>query len=175
MINIHKTQVIPRLAALSCLLWLLAGAGPPGGAIPLVLVQLGGASLVAESPLTSAQKYKGLGGRDGLAPGRGMLFILDSPAGITMSMRGMRFALDFIWCRGGRVVGITAQVPAGGKTRLLHSKGKVSLVLEAPAGWAQASGIKVGDPVRLKALSQPTPPALERLLDRLTVIETATE
>ncbi len=170
-----KSSLIAAVALMACLLCLPAAAGTAEPAIPLVRVQMGAAMLVAEVPLTGAQKYQGLGGRQGLAPGRGMLFIFDPPFAATMSMRGMRFALDFIWCRAGRVIGITARVPASGKPRMLHPPGKVDMVLEAPAGWASKNGVITGDPVTVSPLSQPAPQALERLLGGLAVTDTATE
>lgn len=162
-----RAWLLPSLG----LILMLLGAGPQGAGLPLVQVTLGKQTLLAEVPLSYGQKYRGLGGREGLLEGRGMLFIFQPAQRVTMSMRGMRFALDFIWGRAGRVVQITPDVPPWGAAWLLRSEREVDLVLEVPAGWSAARGVRVGDPVRVRTYGLEAPPALQRLLDRLAKTE----
>lgn len=129
-----------------------APAAKPGesGAMPVVLARLGSAEIRAEVPVTWEQRFKGLGHRDGLRPGWGMLFLFQPPVAQPMTMETMRFSLDFIWCAGGRVREIFARVShQGNPPRLITPSGPMDLVIEAPAGWAEAHGVKPGARVAL--------------------------
>ncbi|MGH2978481.1 MAG: DUF192 domain-containing protein, partial [Solirubrobacterales bacterium] len=78
----------------------------PGGAV----VTVGEASVRAEIAADEAAQQRGLSGRERLAADGGMLFLLadDSPS---FWMQGMRFPIDIVWIRNGRVVDVTADVP----------------------------------------------------------------
>jgi uncharacterized membrane protein (UPF0127 family) len=67
-------------------------------------------------------------------------------------MKGMRFSIDIIWLRDGRIVGLEANVPfeKDGNGPTLRPSELVDAVLEVPAGYAAASGWRIGDPVRLE-------------------------
>jgi hypothetical protein len=81
---------------------------------PRAVVAVGGVSVTAEVADDEASRTRGLSGRDRLDPDAGMLFLLpgDSPS---FWMKGMRFPIDIVWIKGGRVVDVTAgvQPPAG--------------------------------------------------------------
>ncbi|MFQ5988626.1 MAG: DUF192 domain-containing protein [Candidatus Methylomirabilales bacterium] len=101
---------------------------------------------------TEAEKVRGLSGRDGLEPGRGMLFVYEAPARPLMWMQGMRFPLDILWIRDGRVVGLVkeAKPPAPGEVpEVFVPSQKVQYVLEVPAGFAERYGVVPDDPVEI--------------------------
>src|SRR5687768_8240241 len=77
---------------------------------PGAQVRVGDASVRAEVADDEASRRQGLSGRERLGADEGMLFVLpgDSPS---FWMKGMRFPLDIIWIRQGRVVDISADVP----------------------------------------------------------------
>jgi uncharacterized membrane protein (UPF0127 family) len=154
-----------RAVLIALMLLGLAAAGPgpalaQGGmaqrgnaVLPAVL---GEARLELEMAETPAARYQGLSGRQGLAPGRGMALAYPYPGRWGMVMRGMLFPLDFVWVRGGAVVGVTAQVPPPrpGETPIeVGPPADVDMVLELPAGWAAAHG--VGKGARLTLSSRP--------------------
>jgi uncharacterized membrane protein (UPF0127 family) len=96
------------------------------------------------------EKVRGLSGRPGLKPGTGMLFVYDRPQPIGIWMKDMRFSLDILWIREGRVVHIERNAPpltAVGPERVYTATGE--MVLEVPAGFAADRKIKVGDSVRV--------------------------
>ena len=64
----------------------------------------------AEIADDDAERALGLGGRDRLARDAGMYFVLTSDAP-RIWMKGMRFPLDLVWIKDGRVVDVTARVP----------------------------------------------------------------
>lgn len=117
--------------------------------------------VVGETPLTvdlarsPAETSLGLGFRNGLAEGTGMLFIFPDPAGRMFWMKGMRFCLDIIWILDGEITGAAEHAcpdPVGtaDPDRMrFASPGLVTHVLEVPAGWLAAHGYGAGTPVAL--------------------------
>lgn len=105
---------------------------------------------VAES---DAEKARGLSGRQGLAPGGGMLFVYEAPVRPVIWMREMRFPLDILWIRDGRVVDLVreAKPPAPGKApQEFAPREEAQYVLEVPAGFAERHGIAVNDRVKIR-------------------------
>ena len=74
------------------------------------VVQVGEATVRADVADDAESRQRGLSGRESLDDGEGMLFLLanDSPS---FWMKDMRFAIDIVWIRDGRVVDVTADVP----------------------------------------------------------------
>jgi len=101
---------------------------------------------------TEAEKVRGLSGREGLAADRGMLFVYETPVRPVIWMRGMRFPLDILWIRDGRVVDVVrgAQPPAPGTApQEFAPREAVQYILEVPAGFLERHGIVRGDPVEI--------------------------
>ncbi len=116
---------------------------------PVITVLIREVPVTAEVVSTPEKLYLGLSHRPALPPGHGMLFLLPAADVQHFCMRDMRFGLDFLWLKDGRVVGVTPQVPAD-FPGTLSSPVPVSQVLEVPAGFAAAHGIQVGDPVEFR-------------------------
>lgn len=105
---------------------------------------------VADDP---AEHLRGLRGRAALASGTGMLFVFgEPPSDRTFTMDGVRIALDFVWIRDGRIVGITPNLPPATLTAgTAHpSPQPVTFVLEVAGGTADRYGWNVGDTVALE-------------------------
>ena len=117
------------------------------------VVQVGEATVLADVAGDAESRQRGLSGRESLDEGEGMLFLLanDSPS---FWMKGMRFAIDIVWIRDGRVVDVTARVPAprGANAPLpTYSPDRpADRALEVSAGWAADHGIGRGDVVRVR-------------------------
>jgi len=133
---------------LPCLLPVLAEAGGRGE------VRIGNRVAVpVEVARTEAEKVRGLSGRDRLAPDRGMLFVYEAPVRPLIWMRGMRFPLDILWIRDGRVVDLVrgAKAPAPGEApEEFAPREDAQYVLEVPAGFVERQGIAVGDRVEMR-------------------------
>jgi uncharacterized protein len=117
-------------------------------------VVVGDQTLQAEIADTSALQTRGLGYRDGLAPGTAMLFVFDTASQRTFWMKGMRFCLDIVWIEGGLVTGAAESVcpepgtPDADLAR--YSSGvAVQYVIEVPAGWMAIHGYGPGTPVQI--------------------------
>ncbi|MCL6622072.1 MAG: DUF192 domain-containing protein [Syntrophobacterales bacterium] len=142
--------VLRLLAALMLLLTVpvaARGLSPHGN--PVITVLIRGVAVTAEVVSSPEKLYLGLSHRPGLPPGHGMLFMLPEVAVQHFCMRDMRFPLDFLWLKDGRVVGVTVEVPAD-FPGTVTSPEPVAQVLEVPAGFVAAHGIRVGDPVELR-------------------------
>ena len=138
---------------------LLAGCQPPNAEPPPdAWVEIGSARVPVEMAVTSAEQARGLGYRDGLAWGSGMYFPYDRPGFYTFWMKGMRFPIDIVWIRDGRIVDLHQDVPfePGGNGPTLRPRQIVDAVLEVPAGYAAASGWRIGDRVKLEDSDAPT-------------------
>jgi hypothetical protein len=110
-------------------------------------------TVTVEVAQSEAEKVQGLSDRDRLAPNRGMLFVFEAPVRPRIWMRGMRFPLDILWIRDGRVVDLVreAKAPAPGEApQTFTPREDVQYVLEVPAGFAKRHGITVGDRVEIR-------------------------
>ncbi len=105
---------------------------------------------------TPNEQALGLGNRDGLPWGQGMLFLYDPPGFPTFWMKRMRFDIDIVWIHEGRIVGISAFVPYPredpDRPATAPAPQLVDRVLEVPAGFAQAKGWRRGDTVVFSGL-----------------------
>ena len=132
------------LLALAC-----GGATAPAGPEPDAWVTIRDARVATEIARTFEQKARGLGGRDSLAWNHGMLFPYERPDFLAFWMKDMRFAIDIVWIREGRIVDIAHQVPWSpeGPGPTVRPRELADSVLEVPAGYAQAHGWRRGDRV----------------------------
>lgn len=120
------------------------------------LVSFNEARVVAEVAEDRAARALGLSGRSALPEGRGMFFVFDAPGRYGIWMRGMRFPIDIVWIRDGRVVDTAANapVPASGSPEsslpVYEPREAASHILEVPAGFLQKNHIAVGSLVNVE-------------------------
>lgn len=113
---------------------------------------LRGRTFTIEVADTAAKREKGLGERDALDPDRGMYFPFASEQYWVFWMKGMRFPIDIIWIREGKVVDIAASVPPpkGLPLETYSPAHPADAVLELNAGTAAEIGLEPGDVVELR-------------------------
>jgi uncharacterized membrane protein (UPF0127 family) len=118
--------------------------------------EIRGQVIQLELTRTRAEMSRGLGYRDALAWDHGMLFQYPRPDFYGFWMKGMRFDIDIIWIREGRIVDISHRVPfhEDGPGPTMQPREVIDTVLEVPSGYSQARGFRIGDPVILR-LSDP--------------------
>jgi uncharacterized membrane protein (UPF0127 family) len=109
-------------------------------------------TIAAELAVTPAQRTLGLGGREAMDIGAGMLFVFGQPDKYTFCMCGMRFPLDFVWIGPDlRVVDVSGEIPPpdemDGEPASIQPAQAVLYVLEINAGLLDDSGVQVGDAV----------------------------
>ncbi len=143
---------------LAAAVWLAAGRHPGLSPVPaqtepqrltnLTITHAGQRHLFhVEIARTGPEQERGLGYRDGLAPGSGMLFPFARPRPAAFWMEDTRMPLDMIFIGAHhRVTGIAARAQPG--DRQLHaSPGPVIAVLEIAGGQAAALHVAPGDMV----------------------------
>ena len=120
-------------------------------------ITVGETPVIVDLALASSEQQLGLGYRNVLEPGTGMLFVFNEPSQRTFWMKGMRFCLDIIWIANGEIVGAAEGVcpdPVGtvDADRARFDSGEpVTHVLEVPAGWLAEIGYGAGTPVVIPA------------------------
>lgn len=112
-------------------------------------------TIAAQIADTGQIRSRGLGYRDGLEPGTGMLFVYDEPSVHTFWMKGMRFCLDIVWIEAGKLIGAAERVcpePELADSELTRyaSPEPTRYVLEVPAGWLDEHGYDTGDAVEIE-------------------------
>jgi len=100
-----------------------------------------------------SERYTGLSDTESLGWNEGMLFVFDESGEYTFVMRQMDFPLDIIFvAENGTITRIHhAPVPQGEYEERYPGQGKY--VLEVNRGWANETGLDVGDRLRLPALN----------------------
>lgn len=118
---------------------------------PDAWVTIGRARVATEIARTTPEKMRGLGGRDELAWGHGMLFPYQRADFLSFWMKDMRFSIDMVWIRNGRIVEIAHRVPfdPSGPGPTVRPRELADAVLEVPAGYAEAMGWRRGDRVEV--------------------------
>jgi hypothetical protein len=117
--------------------------------LPTQNIWVNGQMLQVEVAKSADSQMRGLSFRSNLEYGHGMLFKYTSASSQKFWMRGMRFPLDIIFLRDGRVVNVAENVPAstGLIPAIVSSDGPTDEVLEVNAGSAKKMGIGVGTEV----------------------------
>jgi len=105
---------------------------------------------IADTPI---ERQQGLGGRELMAAGQGMLFVFDESKKWRIWMKGMNFGIDIIWLdKRGRVVDIREYVypytynesdPLD--REVFEPKESARYILEVLVGFSGANSIRVGD------------------------------
>lgn len=103
--------------------------------------------LVAKTP---KQWFRGVGGRQSLAPYDGMLFLFSDSTRQGIVMRDTLFPLDIIWLQKGVVVDMAPNVPTEisrteEQLTRYYPRSAANMVLEVPQGWLAAHPLKIGD------------------------------
>jgi uncharacterized membrane protein (UPF0127 family) len=114
-----------------------------------IIVKLENCELRMELADSWLKRLHGLSGREGLGDIDGMLFTFPWPMKWRMCMRGMRFPLDFVWIRKGKVAGVAENVLSG----TVSPPQRIDGVLEIAAGRVRALNISAGSDIFLEGSS----------------------
>ena len=120
-------------------------------------VTINNQTVIAELVSTPEQMARGLGGRDGLGMNEGMLFSFAAPGIYPFWMKDMRFSIDIVWIRDGRIVGITENIDpqigaSDAELRSYPPPEPVDQVLELAAGRARLLRAAPGMPITVQSL-----------------------
>ena len=131
--------------------WLWRQRGSPESVGPASLV-VGEAKISVEIADEPAEQIRGLSRREELCESCGMLFVFAEASVQRFWMQDMKFPLDMIFIRDGRIVEIAENVPAPVPAEALavvQSSQSADQVLEVNAGFAQTAGLGIGDRIDL--------------------------
>lgn len=116
---------------------------------PKNYVAFDGMRIYVDLALTPSEQIKGLGGKESLAPGNGMLFVFDKPKEQCFWMKDMKFAIDIVWINAyGKVAKIDQAVSPETYPTSFCSEKPVKYVLEIPANTSSAYKIIVDAQLR---------------------------
>ncbi len=124
----------------------------PKKAMDTPFVVIGNKKYMVEIAETDTQRTQGLSGRDRLSDNSGMLFVFSSPDKYRFWMKDMKFPLDFIWVRDGKIVDLTENVPPPGNSEILPTikpNEPVSQVLEVMGGEITRNSFFIGQSVEI--------------------------
>jgi uncharacterized membrane protein (UPF0127 family) len=148
----RNTIIVFLLLIVFGLAWLTFSANVGKEKRDLSVLRVGEQTLGVEIADSAQEWSQGLSGREQLAGDEGMLFVFDDQVRRSFWMRQMRFPLDMLFVRDGRVNEIVRNVPApsgsqDGTEIRVQSQEPADWVLEVNSGWTQEHGVEVGDEV----------------------------
>jgi uncharacterized membrane protein (UPF0127 family) len=123
----------------------------------LAEVTVAGRTFQVEVADTAAKRTQGLSGRASLALNQAMYFPMPRPDIWAFWMKDMKFPLDIVWIRSGKVIGVAAEVPqpTGNEVpRTVMPDSPADAVLEINSNVAAQSSIVPGVDVTLRTLGK---------------------
>ncbi len=130
-----------------------AGTAAPLSDFPgykAAVVTIDGQKIDAAIADTSALQELGLGNRDGLPQGEGMLFIFTVDKEYAFWMKDMHFSIDMVWISAaGNIIYMAQDVSPATYPENFVPTSPARYVLELPADYAAQHGFKIGDSVKL--------------------------
>lgn len=111
-----------------------------------------GQKIELEVAKTPQQQAIGLMFRESLAPNRGMLFYFEPPRYVSFWMKNVKFSLDMIFLRNGRIVWIAPAVPPCTSDPCPSYRPPVPVdgALELAGGRAAELGLQPGDRLQIE-------------------------
>ncbi len=153
-----KAQILTTISAFVVLVvlgFVLKTVLPKGGAYTesntanMRQVMVGTTQFSVEIADTPQKQIQGLSDRPNLPRDNGVLFRFTTPRRYDFWMKDMLFSIDFVWIRGGKVVGVTENARHEAPRTIYSPPEAVDMILEINAGVVREKGIVVGDIVEL--------------------------
>lgn len=113
------------------------------------------ASVMAEVADTPDARMKGLSGRLSLPEFGGMLFVFEKPGFAGIWMKDMKFPIDILWIRNGKVVDMKENVPPpqlgiSSDLPIYYPTVPADFILEVNGGFSNSHSIQIGDRVSIE-------------------------
>ena len=113
--------------------------------------------IIADVAKTQGERERGLSGRNSLGVNEGMIFIFNEPQEAVFWMKDMKFPIDIVWVRDGKVLGFAEKVdPQIGveeeKLERYISPEPVDQVLELSSGRVKQLRLSIGDHITVKPI-----------------------
>jgi uncharacterized protein len=129
-----------------------AVADSPNPVLASASIKVGSSSILAEIARTETERERGLMHRSSLAEGKGMLFVFDRDDRLAFWMKNTTIPLSIAYIASdGTIRQLSDLEPLSLAT--VQSERSVRYALEAPRGWFERAGVRVGDKVDLGGLA----------------------
>ncbi|MEK7146643.1 MAG: DUF192 domain-containing protein [Patescibacteria group bacterium] len=115
-------------------------------------VIINGTEFAVETADTFIKRANGLSGREELKPNQGMLFIFGRSGIHGFWMKDMKFSIDIIWIKSGKIIGFEKNMPpakSNGELPVYYPPSEVDSVLEVIAGTVDKFKFMAGDGVEV--------------------------
>ena len=113
-------------------------------------IEIAGRTITVSVADMPEERERGLGGREGLAPDEGMLFVFPEDGMYSFWMKDMHFAIDILWISyDGVIVDIRQNVSPDTSPATFTPRTEARYVVELPAGYSEEYNLRSGDIVRL--------------------------
>jgi uncharacterized protein len=125
----------------------------PVAAAPLAqkIISIDGNTIHVTVVDNDTDRERGLGGRSGLAPDEGMLFVFQKDGLYRFWMKDMQFSIDMLWIdSNGKIIFIQPDVAPSTYPNSFGPHQLARYVLELPANYAAQHGVATGDLVNFK-------------------------
>lgn len=109
---------------------------------------VGNVEIIVEIADTPQKQKQGLSGREPLLDKYGMLFPMRNAAQYSFWMKDMKFSLDIIWIKNGKIVDISENItaPIGNELPItVQPKEPADAILEMNSDFTEKYDVKIGD------------------------------
>jgi len=114
------------------------------------VIRIAGRSVKVSIADTPASRERGLGGRAGLGPDEGMLFVFPEDGRHAFWMKDMRFSIDIVWLSAdGYVIAIAPSVSPKTYPHSFAPQTPARYVVELPAGFSERYDLRAGDKIQI--------------------------
>ncbi len=147
-----KDKIFLGIAAVGLLLLVVTKLLPSkqnDSEVETALLRVGNTSVTVVVADSDERRYRGLSNVEQMEENKGMLFVYDEAVRHPFVMRDMKFDLDFVFIRDGKVVDMAKNVAREYKGEVRGAT-EYDTILEVNTGWIQQHEVEIGDGVELK-------------------------
>ena len=122
------------------------------------VISVAGSTLTVEIADSNEKRREGFSGKKSLSEGNGMVFVFEGDSRPSFWMKDMNFAIDIIWVKDEKIVGIEKNVqPEPGVSEknltLYPAPQAIDHVIEVNAGYSEKNNLEIGDSVDLSSIN----------------------
>jgi hypothetical protein len=123
----------------------------PNPRLQTATIRVGKVQVVAEIARTEVERERGLMFRTSLEDGKAMLFVFDRDERLAFWMKNTRIPLSLAYIASDGTIRQIVDLEAE-SLATVQAECSVRYALEAPKGWFERAGIRVGDSVDLRGI-----------------------
>lgn len=122
------------------------------------VISISSNALTVEVADSNEERIKGLSDKESLPEDSGMVFVFAGDSRPSFWMKDMNFAIDIIWVKDEKIVGIEKDVEpepdvSEKNLTLYPAPQAIDHAIEVNAGYSEKNNLEVGDPVDLSSIN----------------------